>query len=373
MNQTESLLIALIRESLGGAPVESVQNTDSERLCKLANAHAVAPMAVPAALRVFEKGSPEARFFAAQKLRAIRADEIFRHEISVLEGKISCVRMKGAFLKDLYPQSYMRTMGDADLLIDEMSAPDAQNIMEELGYVYKNPGDTRVMAFHKPPILNIELHARMFESTGVLARLGTGHQWVKDGALTAEGHYIFLVCHLARHFASAGAGIRAVADIFVFTKAYGGGLDRAYIAKTLGTVGLADFAENLEKLSLYWFGGGECDDVTEKLSDFILSSAVYGDHDKLRLNERKPDGFLKNIVRLTFLPLEKMAMLYPVLHKAKVLLPFCWVHRIFLVLLKKRQRIAEYKDSFDRTTRTESEAYRALTRDFGIENIDSIR
>ena len=73
--------------------------------------------------------------------------------------------LKGAILKDMYPENGMREMSDNDILYDVDHRKTAKEIMIERGYKVKYFGSGNCDEYLKPPIYNYELHNSFFNPT----------------------------------------------------------------------------------------------------------------------------------------------------------------------------------------------------------------
>ena len=60
--------------------------------------------------------------------------------------------------------------------------------------------------------------------------------------LRKEGHFIYILVHLAKHFYNAGVGIKMILDVVVFLRKYGKTMDFDYINNELTHIQLKDFS-----------------------------------------------------------------------------------------------------------------------------------
>ena len=70
--------------------------------------------------------------------------------------------LKGSVLKDLYPENGMREMSDNDILFDASKREQSKVIMLSHSYTVEHYGEIYHDAYHKPPVLNFELHTVLF-------------------------------------------------------------------------------------------------------------------------------------------------------------------------------------------------------------------
>ena len=255
------------------------------------------------------------------------------------EVSIWYLPVKGSVLKDLYPKYGMRQMADNDILYDASRTADVKAVMESLGF--SSDGYTgRSVHDHymKPPVCNFEMHRMLFGPMHD-ARVYKYYQNVKnrlilnDGSrfgyhLSAADFYIYIIAHEYKHYSGGGTGLRSVLDTYVYLKKKGDALDWAYIAGELEKLGISDFEAQNRSLALHLFGGEELTEQDEEMLEYILSSGTYGtmaNSVRRKIREKGRRGYF--LSRMT-LPYDMMTQLYPILNKAPVLYPFCWVHRL---------------------------------------------
>ena len=151
--------------------------------------------------------------------------------------------------------------------------------------------------------------------------------------------YTFLLTHLADHFMQGGAGIKLITDLYVFDRP----LDQLILNACLRETGLDTLNGIIRRLIDYWFGMKQsADDSVLFVSEYILKNGVYGNAVTgvqmgfSDINTR--GGKLSKYFKMTFRPYNTMKYLYPVLRKAPVLLPLCYVHRVIKKLTWDRGR-----------------------------------
>lgn len=270
-------------------------------------------------------------------------------------AEIPYMILKGYVIKHLYPQTNMRSMGDVDILVGE-NIENAQKIMTGCGFRLKGRENLHDH-YVKKPNLNVELHRSLVdkELKEMYSYFGVGFERAKlcNGSkfgyeLSKEDFYIFLIAHMAKHFKRCGTGIRSVADVWVYNKAYGESLDRAYLDVEFKKLGLLKFCRTIEKLSLEWFSD-KAELSLDSIGEYIVFSGVYGNIHNLELNkflqgETSSSSYsankLKYIIKNIFPGLEYMSARYKILKKHKFILPVFWVVRIFSTLFKSRKNIS---------------------------------
>ena len=284
---------------------------------------------------------------------------------------IDCMPLKGILLKHLYPQFFMRTMSDLDILIDVGKLEETRRIMPQLGFeAWRYDEHHDIYTFLG--ICNVELHKLLivgemedyFQIGFERARLKEGHSYTYE--LSLEDFYIHVLGHMAYHFAHGGVGIRLVLDIRVYLDKYGDIMEREYIKQELEKAGLYSFACHMEKLAEIWFLGAESSEFYEELGAYIVQSGYLGKQEHKEIlevvkqsRESVNEGARwRAIIIAIFPPYKTMTFLYPLLKTVPVLLPFAWVMRWGNVLIKRRKNVSRIK----RLLHTQDDEVRRLSK-----------
>lgn len=179
-------------------------------------------------------------------------------------NNIPAISLKGLVLKQLYPQPELRTMGDIDLLIDEINIQKAIELLSTQGYQLspkeQDLNDPKWMhiVLRKPGSFSVELHRTLWHPTLMKKRsnqLWFEHIWenkrlleiegLQYTALSPEDELINLVIHLATHLLHTGANLQQLCDIVLFIKAYWDTMDLEHIDQTLQAMELFTFYQHL--------------------------------------------------------------------------------------------------------------------------------
>ena len=147
------------------------------------------------------------------------------------------------------------------------------------------------------------------------------------------------VAHAAYHLLSGGCGIRFFIDLkLMMDKGFYD--DNALIA-LLNECNLVPCYEAFKDIANVWFSGATPTESTERLAKFVLKGGAFGNGKNalyVDLVKKKKSKFRYKL-SLAFLPYGDMCVLYPSLKGRGILLPFYYLHRIFIKLFgKDRQR-----------------------------------
>lgn len=273
---------------------------------------------------------------------------------------ISFYVVKGFAIADYYPISYLRTMGDCDIIVNRADMAATQMMMRELGYrgIYNERADSWECSKNG---LLFEVHDKLVQqsehvSSKQLLFFNDFELHAINGILDWNFHFLYLLMHLRKHFLNSGVGIRQFLDIAVIMRNVPE-LDWDLIFTQLQQLNLLKFAQSCFWLVKMWFDVKlpfDCEsmdiDFYEQITEKILRNGIFGSDDKRNIGnfERnkliKMDGNiwinrLRLIIQNTFPPYEYMRK-YPeckYVDGHPFLLPVSWMHRYFAYLKRTKR------------------------------------
>ncbi|MBQ9748400.1 MAG: nucleotidyltransferase family protein [Clostridia bacterium] len=261
------------------------------------------------------------------------------------EHGIATIPLKGILIKELYPRKGMREFTDNDLLYDTAKRSELLTIMQERGYEMES-GATHDI-FQKKPVYHFEFHKVLFVKKNPLHRYFSD-MWkratpVAEGKyehrLSVEDFYLYTLAHAHKHYASAGIGIRFLADIHLMRRAWidTGDADIAYIERMLNKMYLREFHTLCVTCADSLFSGDLDGADPNQLGQFF-SGGAFGSLEQKITSKIASVGRLTYLRERIFIPYDQMVSIYPFLKKCPLLLPFCWMHKVWLVLFTKQKR-----------------------------------
>ena len=145
-------------------------------------------------------------------------DEV-ANEIATLlkENNIDFMFLKGFYLRNLYPDRTIRTMGDLDCLILDNNYDKAVALIKGSGFNYEkeNPHE----ALFKRDNINVEMHHHLINSDIKDASFTNyvEHLQTIEGTFRFEKEFelAYLVYHYSNHMLMAGAGIRPLIEFLI--------------------------------------------------------------------------------------------------------------------------------------------------------------
>lgn len=338
--EAAAYLLTLLKTALnGGEPPEKPEGIDFAEVFRLARFHDVANTAFYAVEKLKNPPNEALRKeWGEVRDRAIVKDLIQQEEFGEIsrmftEAGIRHVPLKGLLLKHDYPQSDFRLMTDLDILIDEHERKKAREIMLGLGY-HSEESDCVEDTYYKEPVMNVELHYSLLLD-GFSDDYGRlfGNPWenvTESGEMKREFRedyfFAYVLAHAMKHYENSGTGIRSFMDFYIFQRKSPEAVSSALAM--FREPRTKKLAEDCVKLSELWFGEGTDDGSLAEMEAFVLSSGTYGtfmNGTEYRIKNKGKAAYLRELI---FPPLPMMRNYFPVLRKAPILLPFCWIVRI---------------------------------------------
>lgn len=341
--ETSNVLFALLRAVVCNQPVAEdvkVACTDKmlENVYTLASRHDLAHLAGQALSKLDlpeSVGLAKCQMAAKQAIfRYMRLDLAYTQICDTLgKAQIPFIPLKGSVLRACYPESWMRTSCDIDILVKEEMLDTAVAVLtKELG-CKADPKTDHDVSLHTPDGVHLELHydtiQERYEVGGcrnVLAGIWEDAHPIAPGSyhmiLSDAMFYFYHIAHMAKHFEVGGCGIRAFLDIWVLQHQVEH--DPAQREALLREGGLLKFARGVEQVAAWWFDNAEPDEVTRQVSDYILRAGLYGDNaNRAALGQAKMGSRVKYLLlRRVFMPYDFLKAEYPILQKHKWLTPF---------------------------------------------------
>ena len=383
----KGIAFALLNNRISATQInETVKNcitkTTLPVLFAFSKAHDIAHLIADA----LDKNGLFGGFEISKKFRTERNLAIYRHEqmqyeldsvCKVFEDeKIEYILLKGAVLRKYYPQPWMRTSCDIDILIKEKNLEVAiKRLCEKLGYTKANRG-THDVSLYSPSNVHVELHFSLLEDSmannaskildSVWDRLeNTNGSYQK--VLQDDMFYYYHIAHMAKHIEFGGCGIKPFLDLWVLNEKIQFNPEKRENLLLQG--GIKQFEEIVKRLAYIWFGGEEHTPITQTLEEYILTGGVYGSvENKVAAQSTKKGKGLKYIISRIWYPYDLLKKRYPPVEKCKLLIPYYQICRwmYFLFNGKKKESVIEAKES-NRLSNEKIENVKKMLQDLGLQ------
>lgn len=339
------LLFGLIRYEICGAALPDGINTLTDEtlaeLYEIAEKQDIAHLTADALIKngLIDKNSEIGQKFYRSLVLSVYRYENINAALNDLcafleQQKIPFIPLKGAVIRKYYPEEWMRTSTDIDVLVHAEDLEKTLDVLQQNGYTLKCRTSHDVTLNAKNGV-HIELHFRLLEnfylenSNHILEnpwKFAAPHNGcVFRADLTDEMVYFYHIAHMAKHLVNGGCGIRFFIDTFLLNRE---NCNREKREKLLADGALSVFEQTVTHLTDVWFGGAPHSALSADLENWILSAGIFGDIDNYVAIRRNDSSKFKYVFSRLFLPYNKLKLYYPRLEKYPFLLPFYHIARI---------------------------------------------
>ena len=316
-----------------------------------------------------------------QIFQAVYRYEQLQYELDSLcealeKAQIPFLPLKGSVLRKYYPEPWMRTSCDIDILVHVEDLEKATAYLVDTLEFRKEGKNSHDVSLFSPTGIHLELHYDLVEddraNSAAKVLENVWDRVVKRGGseyhyeMPDELFYFYHIAHMAKHFEGGGCGIRPFIDLLVLNNQVE--FDKEKRQSLLEEGGLSKFGSQVELLSEIWFGNAEHTEITGQIQDYILKGGVYGTNEnRIAVQQQKQGGKFKYALSRIFLPYDVIKFHYPVLEKHKWLMPFMQVRRwcklIFCGHLKRATHELKYNSAL---TKDAAEEAKTLLKNIGL-------
>ena len=290
----------------------------------------------------WEKEYLKCHYDYMQRLNTLReVSEIFEQE------KIPYLPLKWSQLRKLYPEEWMRTSSDVDILVHEADLERAiQTIEEKLDF------NSISRSFHDVSMMNSRMHLELHFS--ILAnneRIDPLLDRVWEFSSETSGKYqynmspeylvAYIVAHMSNHMIHGGVGIRPYLDLWLLNNHTN--YNDEVLNVLLSEAGLKKYYEKSLEMVDSWMSGLPQSSVVMNLERFCLRGGVFGDSiSSAAANQRRSRGirYFKNRIIQNKKVLQEE---YPLLKK-RPYLNIYYQGKRWMRLLKREKRTTIRKE-----------------------------
>ena len=255
--------------------------------------------------------------------------------------------VKGWYLRHLYEVPELRTFGDIDILIRREDRARVHELMVAQGFTVQT--DWEPTYTYRRGAEFYELHTNLMDASlddrsdlpAYFADAWTHAAPVRGRCHAPEEtfHFLYTLCHLAKHLYAGGAGLRMYLDAALFIHRRGKDLDWAAVRREMEELKLGRFLDTLLSCCESWFGvTAPCDfervEAAEELLSYTLDADLFGKlRDKSVVQSRNrreltdDDGRASAVRRILFPPYKALVKRYTYIEGRKWLIPVALLHR----------------------------------------------
>ena len=355
-----NVFFEIIRAGLFGGSVSSetkallAEEETQNKLFKAAKRHDLAHLLAYCDNKcgLFAKGSGIQTKIEMEQLTAVYRYENMDYEkkriCDTLEkAEIPFVLMKGTVIRPYYPEPWLRTSCDIDMLVKEQDVEKAKEaLVQNAGYTFESK-TSHDYHLYSGGRVHLELHYSLLGDDTINERVDRVLERVWDNLDTVDGFkycmkmnkkmfYYYNFVHLAKHIKFGGCGIKPILDLFILEKSGDYGEECLTLLKEGG---LLKLLQVISKISRVYFLNEGHTEQTKALSDFILSGGVYGNRQNLVSMHRVfSKGKFSYAISRLFPPYDVLKYRYPVLETKKWLFIPSQFRRWFDLLFKGRAK-----------------------------------
>ena len=325
--------------------------------------------------------SLDAAYYSALFESTVRCSKFLKLSEFLSENEIEHMPVKGYYIRELYPVKELRSFGDIDILIHEKDRKRCDSLMKSLGYTVKNDWEPTYSYIKDDEYY--EIHTNLFDvrlkdradmteyfsSAWLHAKKDSGLRFVPD----TEFHLIYIICHLAKHLSTGGAGIRMYLDVALYILRYDSVISWERTEEEFKKLGLERFFHTvLSAVNEWFYVKASCDfenfgEELSELLEFTLDSDIFGhsrDNSaiKLRGEERSKK---RTALKILFPPAEQLENRYTFLKRSRILLPLARLVRVFKnfgLIPKKIKELVNLK----KAEISEVESFDSFMREIGL-------
>ena len=295
METEYTYLLHLLGAYLRQEPPAPADNVDWEKLLELARIHGVTGI-------VGYMGKkfpicPDPRLSGVFRSLCMGTISLFsrRHALALemveqLERtNIDHILMKGFILRDCYPVPELRTFTDIDLVIRPEDRQKSHELMLSLGFTVQT--DWEPTYTYRRGAELYELHTNLMDASldgrsdlpAYFADAWSHAAPVRGRCHAPEEtfHFLYTLCHLAKHLYAGGAGLRMYLDAALFIHRRGKNLDWAAVRREMEELKLGRFLDTVLSCCESWFGATapwefSRSDATDELLTYTRDADLFG-------------------------------------------------------------------------------------------------
>lgn len=371
MDTTGKQLVELLSAAIQGhqCPKEILEVVNWEALLEEARAHDVYPLLYPIIKSIDTVKGSEAALLTKWGKACLREAGKQIHHINQIckiihvfnQNGISVIILKGLVLRELYPHPELRTMVDADLLVQEKDFQKGKSILIQNGY-YEDSKESDQISFRHNFNNTLELHTTLAHNHNFKNLTDYNKKiWDRSAlydffgekvlALSPVDQVIHIVLHMAEHMKAYGFGLRQLCDLVLLVKSKEHIINWDKFIMQARELGIEQFSyavftvcKELFEINVpfkYISTSIENDAYIDMFIEDILSGGVFGYRDTERLvgiQLLRYSGNTSAVKKLRKLSLlmsylfpkpDSLGTRYAYAKKNPILYPIAWIHRLF--------------------------------------------
>ncbi len=370
----EELLFGLIRNGLGiSSPLPPIRQEDIRRLEELGFRQSILPI-LWEGMKEQQLPSEWIRSMDRNRLKSIyrslmRSDALEQISQCFQTARISYLPLKGAVLQELYPEPWMCTSSDLDILVHEEDLYRAVACLEEstdFRFEKRNYHDVTLVSKQICLELHFSIKENMPNLDPLLSRVWNYAEAAEDGCrygMSPAFQIFHVLAHMSYHMVCGGLGIRPFLDLWLLREKTE--YDEEQLREMCRSCGILKFYEAACELLEVWMKGGEHSETTRALQELCLGGGVFGSADSgARMRDHRG---LAYVLHRLFVGRNVLEEMYPALRSRPILLPLYQVKRwLRLMNPHKRKAAMAELERVHAVSRENISSYDALLKSLGL-------
>ena len=279
-----------------------------------------------------------------QQSKIILAGAVYRYEqkqyclkhiYEIFEKNgIDFVPLKGAVIAEYYPEPWMRTSCDIDILVKKEQIDKAIQLLGANEWVLKEKTVYNDYSLYYKDLVHLELHFNIRETFASLDKVldkvwdnteiceGFTHKFKQN----SEFLLFHLLAHMSYHFLGGGCGVRSFIDIWLLSEKMQYDKDKLY--QLCKAANIEGFCDSVFKLINAWFGEEKYTQTITNMEKYVLTGGTYGENNqRIAVQQIKTGGKVKNVLNRIFMPYGTLVNKYPSLKDKRYLTPIYQIIR----------------------------------------------
>lgn len=346
MNDQETLFALLRSAVTGETPPDDTKITPSMwQLAKRLDLAHLTAYALQRAGRLAAGDPHSETVFKAVWREAQLSAFLTRVRETLTAAGIIFVPLKGAVIRTLYPEPWMRTSCDVDVLVHEEDLDRAVAALTAAGLTTDGVRDYHDVSLYEHG-MHLELHFNVQEDMPQLDR-GLSTIWAHT-VRVSEFEYretpaffaFHHLAHMAYHICAGGCGVRPFLDLYLMKKS--GFYREEDLLPLLDVCDLRPFYRTVSALTDVWFANAPHTEVTALTERYVLAGGVYGTRvQRNTVGAAQQNGRIRYLWHKAFPTYETMCFYYPSLWDHRWRLPFYYLARLWRKLFGRERGAAQ--------------------------------
>lgn len=312
-------LFALLRSSMDiKEPCIDLSNEEAISLVQFGKRQGILPLLYRGA-KLMGLNESIIKIFDYERSKDLKNMILFDHEIQVISSalnsaKIPYVLLKGATIRHLYPDYYMRTCSDIDVLVKENNILEAVKAIELTTDFSKDKENYHDVSMINPDS-HLELHFSIKENMpnidSLLDRVwdyslpDSGYKY----RLTPEFQIFHIIAHMSYHMVHSGLGVRPFLDLWLLRNKTE--YNKELIEQFCSQCGILVFFDKCCKLVDAWMNCQPVENELHIFENYILSGGVFGNSTNALASKMRTHRGSKYLLRRFFMSRTLLEVDYP--------------------------------------------------------------